>query len=191
MANSIEPWRGRTRSWPVTPLTATMERMFRDFDDFFAMTPTLAGMQDLRPALEVQETDNSYLVTFDVPGVKAEDIDIDVSGTTLTIRGERREQSRPSEGRASYREVRFGSFERTITLPNDVDATKVEAECDNGVLTVMVPKTTASQRQKISVKTGSTLLERAKETLEAGAEKAKEAMGMSKKSSAGERQTQA
>src|SRR5687768_2249544 len=155
MANTLEPWRGRSRgNWPSSPLTSTMERMFRDFDDFFALAPTMTGATNLLPAVEVQETDNSYLVTFDVPGVKTEDIDIDVSGSTLTVRGERREQPRSSEGRASYREVRFGSFERTLTLPNDVDASKVEAECDNGVLTVMVPKTTASQRQKISVKTG-------------------------------------
>jgi HSP20 family protein len=104
------------------------------------------------PALDVTETKDAYNIDVEVPGLKPEDINVTVDQGMLTIQGERR--SEEEKGDRSYHRIerRYGSFRRSITLPRDVDASRVQAKYDNGVLHLEVPKSESSQSKRIEVK---------------------------------------
>ena len=104
------------------------------------------------PALDVSETDTQVIVKAEVPGIKADDIDISLMGDTLTIKGEKREESR--EEREDYHRVerRYGAFQRTLSLPSQVDPDKVKASYKDGVLKVTMEKREESRARSIKVK---------------------------------------
>lgn len=108
------------------------------------------------PALDVTETQDAYHIDVEVPGLRPEDINVTVDQGVLTIQGERR--SEEEKGDRSYHRIerRYGSFRRSISLPRDVDASRIQANYDNGVLRLEVPKTESSQPKRIEVKPGST-----------------------------------
>jgi HSP20 family protein len=109
---------------------------------------------DFVPAVNTREADDAYYIEVDLPGVKKEDISIDVNDNVLTISGERKvEEERKDE--EFYRvESVYGKFERSFTLPEDVDADKIEAEAKDGVLTVKIPKAQVVEKapKKIEIK---------------------------------------
>lgn len=109
--------------------------------------PGIAG-----PSVDLVESDNEIEVHADLPGLKPEEIDIQVSGTTLTIRGERKEE-KEEKGKTYHRvERRTGEFSRSITLPCDVQESKVDAQYADGVLTIKLPKSPAARTHKVKVK---------------------------------------
>ncbi|MEW5733327.1 MAG: Hsp20/alpha crystallin family protein [Thermodesulfobacteriota bacterium] len=105
------------------------------------------------PLLNVTETAERYKVTAELPGIKAQELSITVTGNTLSLSGNRAIAADPE---ASYhrRERKAGAFSRVITLPGDVDAERVSAESKNGVLTILLPKAAAARPRQISVKAG-------------------------------------
>lgn len=107
------------------------------------------------PSIDVKEEDKQYLVHADVPGVKADHIEINMENGILTIKGER--QSEKKEEKENYLRVErsSGSFLRQLSLPEPIDAEKIEAQCQNGVLEIKLPKKTESAGRKIKVKDGS------------------------------------
>ena len=109
---------------------------------------------DFVPAVNTREADDAYYIEVDLPGVKKEEISIDVNDNVLTISGERKiEEERKDE--EFYRvESVYGKFERSFTLPEDVDADKIEAEAKDGVLTVKIPKAQVVEKapKKIEIK---------------------------------------
>lgn len=124
-----------------------INRLF-DFDSL----PESTGLFDrsFSPSLDVVEHDEEFAVTVDLPGVSEKDIDITVANNVLTIRGEKN-QEKEENGRYYRKETWSGSFQRTISLPNTVDADKVEAGMKNGVLTVRLPKREEAKPKRISV----------------------------------------
>jgi HSP20 family protein len=108
-------------------------------------------------ALDVREMPDQFVITASVPGVPPSDIDISVLGDTLRIRGERKEEAEESgDGhRWLLRERRFGSFERTVSLPTSVAADRAVADFKDGVLTVTLPKAEAARARSIPVKSAS------------------------------------
>ena len=106
------------------------------------------------PALDVVESKDAYNIDVEVPGLRPEDINVTVDRGMLTVQGERR--SEEEKGDRSYHRVerRYGSFRRSISLPGDVDASRVQATYDNGVLRLEIPKTAGSQPKRIEVKQG-------------------------------------
>jgi HSP20 family protein len=92
------------------------------------------------------------VVTVEVPGVKADDLDITLEDGLLTIQGERQFTSESSEQQYHRVERRYGSFRRSITLPSQVKADAIEASFDNGVLEVVVPKAEEAKPKKITVR---------------------------------------
>jgi HSP20 family protein len=100
------------------------------------------------PAIDVADNDNAFVVRAEVPGCKAEDIDVSVYGNTLTISGEKKEK----EKGYYYQESTHGSFRREINLPNDVDPDKIEADYKDGVLSVTLPKAEKTKAVKVKVK---------------------------------------
>lgn len=104
--------------------------------------------------LDVNEEGNNYVVTASLPGVKPEDIHIDVLGDTLTIRAETSQENERNQGGYLLRERRRGTIQRSITLPTTLDADNINADYEHGVLTVTLPKSPASTPRRIAVRSG-------------------------------------
>jgi HSP20 family protein len=104
--------------------------------------------------MDVIETDQSCEVVMDLPGVKADEVDIHVENNVLTIRGERREEKEERDERRQFHRVerRFGSFARSVVLPCPVNDAEAAAEFRDGVLKIVLPKTETAKPRKISVK---------------------------------------
>ena len=112
------------------------------------------GQRTWAPALDISERKDAYVVTVEVPGIKPEELDITLEDGLLTIQGERRFTQDSTDQQWHRVERRYGSFRRSITLPSQVQADKIEASFDNGVLEVVVPKAEEARPKKISVRPG-------------------------------------
>jgi HSP20 family protein len=138
---------------PFSYLRHQINRVFDDFwgEPWLARGETFTGFA---PQVDVTETDKEVKVCAEIPGVEAKDIDVSVEDGTLTIRGDKKYEREENE-RGQYRMERsYGSFERTIPLPAEVDEAKAKAEFKNGVLRLTLPKRPGAQsrRKKIPVK---------------------------------------
>ncbi|MFD2419394.1 Hsp20/alpha crystallin family protein [Amycolatopsis pigmentata] len=122
---------------------------FRDFDDLFGQLTRWTNSVTWAPQADVSETDERYLIELDLPGVRREDVTIDLTGDELAITGEIAERER--EGVFHRRTRRTGRFSYRVTLPRDVDGGKVEATMADGVLTVRVPKTENAKPRRIAI----------------------------------------
>jgi HSP20 family protein len=107
------------------------------------------------PALDISERKDAYLVTVELPGVEADDLEITMEDGLLTIQGERQFTSESSSEEQFHRiERRYGAFRRSITLPAQVQAEQIEASFDNGVLQIVVPKMEEAKPKRIQVRPG-------------------------------------
>jgi HSP20 family protein len=153
----MERWRPGRGIIPWRPFRE-LEEMERRFEDILgrpflpAMWRRIPTMEmGWAPAIEVLEKEDKFVVKAELPGMKEEDIDISVVGDTLTIKGERKAESEVKEEDYYCCERSYGSFSRSIALPSSVDAKKIEASYENGVLEVSLPKTPEVKPKKISV----------------------------------------
>jgi len=139
---------------PLREMTTMREMMDRAFDETLFDTPRLWSrrLEGFPLALDVAEDQESYMVKASIPGVDPNDVEVTLTDNTLTIKGEVKEEKDVEESNYHLRERRFGSFTRSVTLPLPVDADKVEATHENGVLSLRLPKTEAVKPKKISVK---------------------------------------
>jgi HSP20 family protein len=133
-----------------------MDRLFDSFLGGFGL-PRLAFPELPRlpmPASDVTETDTAWRVTAELPGMTEKDVELALSGDTLTITGEKRQESTRKEASTTLCERSYGAFARSFLLPEGIDREKIDARFDKGVLTVTLPKTPAAQQQtrKIEVK---------------------------------------
>jgi HSP20 family protein len=103
------------------------------------------------PAVDIRETDDAYWLMFDLPGVKPEDVSIEINNQMLTVSGARTPPVDP--GKALQVERPFGSFLRNLTLPKGVDSDTITADCAQGVLTLKVPKPPIAKPKRISITT--------------------------------------
>lgn len=145
-------------SWSRRNLSPVMmEDVFKDFErivDSF-LKPTYVSTVNFQPSCDVNETNDHYMVSFDMPGVKKEDIKIEVQGNQLVIAGERQRELKAEAGEATLRHERlYGKFERTFALPATINADKIEAQYENGVLSVALPKAEAAKGRTIQIQTG-------------------------------------
>ena len=118
---------------------------------FFSTGSTVEKGKLLTPNCDVTETEDNFLLSFDVPGLKKEDIEIDVTGSTLTISGERMNQHESAEGNVHRIERNFGKFERKFSLPEGSNIDQIQATYDNGVLELSVPKPEIIKPKKIQI----------------------------------------
>ena len=150
--SQLLPERSRTGSsedWsPMSELGQLNERMRRMLEQTFGgMLDEPAGWI---PAVDIEEREDAYVVEAEVPGVKREDVNIEVAGKELTISGEIKERER--EGVIRRRTRRVGRFEFRVALPSEVNPEGVDAKLNDGVLTVRVPKAERAHRRRIEVK---------------------------------------
>ena len=106
------------------------------------------------PALDISERKDAYLVTVELPGVEADDLQVTLEDGLLTIQGERHFAQESSEQQFHRVERRYGAFRRSITLPAHVMAEGIEASADNGVLQILVPKMEEAKPKRIQVRPG-------------------------------------
>ena len=106
------------------------------------------------PALDISERKDAYLVTVELPGVEADDLEITLEDGLLTIQGERHFAHDSSEQQFHRVERRYGAFRRSITLPAQVQAEQIEASFENGVLQIVVPKMEEAKPKRIQVRPG-------------------------------------
>ena len=141
-----EPWE------PLNELEQLTERLRRLFDQTlgFSWPPAPTETGGWSPFVDVEETDDAYVVEAELPGVKREDINIELVGTDLAITGE--VPPRERTGTVKRQGRRTGKFEYRMTLPDQLDADAVDATLADGVLTIRVPKAERAQRRRIEVR---------------------------------------
>ena len=105
------------------------------------------------PAVDVEETADEVTLIAELPGMLEEDVDVDIENNILTVRGEKREEHEEGDEKHRYHvwERRYGSFQRAFTLPRSVQADSIQAEFDNGILTVRMPKTPDAKSRSIQI----------------------------------------
>ncbi len=142
------------RSNPWTALPTLQNRVNRLFDDMF---PEIGqgddmGLMEWRPMVDTYEKDDAIVVNAELPGVNKEDISVDVKNNILTISGERKHEEDVNEDNYFRKERFYGKFQRSFTLPDNVDSEKVDAAYKDGVLEVTIPKTEQGSTKKIEIK---------------------------------------
>jgi HSP20 family protein len=139
----------------LSPLVSRMRELF-GWDPFAEMAPYAGeALAEFQPRFDVKETDNAYVFKADLPGVDEKDLDISLTGNRLTISGKREHEEKRDDERYFAYECSYGSFTRSFTLPEGIDADHVEADMKNGVLMLTVPKRPETQPKKISVGGGA------------------------------------
>jgi HSP20 family protein len=133
---------------PLRELEQATERMRRILDETFGW-PWLGERAAWSPLVDIEETDDAYVIEAELPSVKREDVNIELVGNDLQITGEIKERERT--GTVQRRTRRSGRFAYRVTLPTRVDADKIDANLADGVLTVRVPKSERDQRRRIEI----------------------------------------
>ena len=127
---------------------------FMMFDDLFAPGPSAGSVAGWQPAVDIHETGEAAFLQMEVPGIKSEQISIEVDGRHLTVRGEKAAAADGEGCSICHRERRYGQFERTFELGFQVDRDRIEAACEQGVLTIRLPKSEAAKARRIEVRAG-------------------------------------
>lgn len=154
-------WGSDTKSGPLgateAPLSTLQREMNQLFDSFFGSTGlSPAAFSGLwtgdGPKVDVTESDKAVEVTAELPGLNEADVDVELSEHSLRIRGHKKDERTESGHRFHRVERTFGEFERVIPLPVAIERDKVDATFKAGVLTIKLPKSTASDQQKIAIR---------------------------------------
>lgn len=136
---------------PAREMMTLREAMSHLFDDAYTRPLTLMDGWSV-PAVDMYQTDDDVVVKASLPGFKAEEVQINITGEILTLRGEMRHEEEKNDKAWHIREQRWGSFERALALPTDVISDKAKAEFENGILTITLPKAEEVKPKTITVK---------------------------------------
>jgi HSP20 family protein len=144
-----------TRYDPLNEMVSLRSAMDRLFEDSFVSPLTWrtigGGNESLTPPIDVHETPDELVVTAALPGMKADDVEITMTGQTLTLRGEFKADDEVTKDQYLYRERRFGSFSRTLQLPVRVQGDRAQATFADGVLTLSIPKAEEVKPRQIRI----------------------------------------
>ncbi len=151
---SLLPWRRERAVAERDPFLALRREVDALFDGFFSEFGEPArALKDFDPRVDIKETDKEIHITAELPGVEEKDIDVSVSGDTVTIKGEKHEE-KEEKGEDRHRiERSYGAFRRSFSLPCEIDADKAGASFKKGVLSLTLPKNgVAAKSKKIAIK---------------------------------------
>jgi len=148
----MNPLVKRTNRWidPFDLVTDLQDDMNHLFSSTLHRGPQ-SSFGEFFPSLEVKEDENQFSLHLDIPGMERKDLDISVVGNTLTVKGERKEEENKKGKGYFYSERRYGSFQRSVELPAEVDADKVAASYKEGVLELTLPKSEKARPKQIKV----------------------------------------
>jgi HSP20 family protein len=140
-------------TWRFRSPFEELERMRRQMDLLLedVRAPFQRGHAGVFPLINLTEDKNNYYIRAELPGVKADELDIQAVGNNLAISGERKIEAEEEGAKYHRREREAGKFSRLIGLPGDIDPNKVEAKLENGILTVVVAKAEAAKPKQITV----------------------------------------
>ena len=140
------PWK------PLGELASFRGEMDKLWDRFFGERPFAKLFErEWGPSVDISETKNNLVVKADLPGLEAKDVDVDISGDILTIKGEKAKEEK--KGQDDYYCERYcGAFQRSLRLPVEVQIDKAKATFDKGVLKIMLPKSEEAMKKKIEIK---------------------------------------
>jgi HSP20 family protein len=139
------------------PFMSLQRQIDRLFDDFTRGFPVFSGggAGEMLPSVDVTETDKQIEITAELPGLEEKDVQVNFADNVLTIRGEKKAEKEEKDKTYRLVERSYGSFVRSLELPDGVDANTIKASIDKGVLKVTVPKPAPAQVKKIDVKTAA------------------------------------
>ena len=147
------PWRPFSE---LSRMEREMERMFGDFFGRpllgFKWPERLREIGVREPAIEVYEEKDDVVVKAEIPGIKKEELDVNVTDDLLTIKGEKKKEEEVKEKGYYYSERSYGSFERSVQIPRAVHADKARASFKDGILEVRLPKTEEAKRKEVKLK---------------------------------------
>ena len=146
---TMQRWRPGRRLLPSLGDIYELQHRMEDFWPGFGRITF--GTEGLMPVVDFYEKDGNYVIKAELPGMKEEDVDVSVTGDRLTIKGEKKAETEVKEDDYYRSERSYGMFTRSIDLPPDIDTEKIEANYENGVLEVSIPKTPEFKSKKISV----------------------------------------
>ena len=157
---ALIPWKNKQQESergglaPMMTLRGEMERLFDAFlrDSFAGLNWPTWGSDKWSPAIDVAENDKELTVRAELPGIDPKDLEVTVTGNQLVLSGEKKETSEHKEKDFFQSETRYGSFRRTVVLPEGIDAENVDAQYSNGVLTLRLRKTAPAAGKRIEVK---------------------------------------
>ena len=155
---SLVPFRPRSGLVPsdINVFGTLHREIDRLFDEFTRGTLEAAGpaQVNLVPSMDVTETDKEIVIAAEMPGLERKDVDISIEDDVLTIRGEKKVETKKDDKDKNYHisERSYGMFYRALQLPPGVDPSKVQATVSNGVLKITIPKPARSEPKKIEVK---------------------------------------
>jgi HSP20 family protein len=134
-------------------MTSLRDAMDRLFEDSFVRAPRLwPGIGEWELPIDMHQTANDVIVKTSLSGFKPEEVDISVSGDTLTIKGEHKEEEEIKEENYFYKERRYGKLSRSVLIPVQVKSDKAEAVFEDGILTLTMPKAEEVKPKQIKVK---------------------------------------
>jgi HSP20 family protein len=140
-----------TRWEPQRGLTTLQDQINHLFSNSFDRTSEEGSLSAWAPAVDIYETEHELVVKADLPDIDPKDLDIRVENNILTIRGERKFEKQVNEDKYLRVERSYGSFARSFTLANTVDAEAIKADYQNGVLTLTIPKREEAKPKQIKV----------------------------------------
>lgn len=147
--------KGLTPYWPVPRWQSSWDRLFEEPFGFGGwLAPRESVFADWMPAVNVYDEKNHLVVKADLPGMKKDEIKVFVTGSSLNITGERKDEREEKTAKMYRSERYFGRFHRSIMLPEPVNVAKIEAHYKDGILTVICPKTESAVRKEVQIKVG-------------------------------------
>jgi HSP20 family protein len=144
---ALVPWK------PFDELTSFRREMDRLWDRFFSERPALDMLEKgWEPTIDITETKSDLIVKAELPGIDPKEIDISLTGDTLTIRGEKQQEKEEKEENYYRIERSYGIFSRTIKLPVSVQNDRIKASYQHGVLKITLPKSKEAKQKQIKIK---------------------------------------
>lgn len=149
---AITKWKRDEKSDPWNDFRSLQ----KEINDLFDLdhSPSSTGLFDrsVSPPMDVVEKEHEFDITFELPGLEQEDVEISVAANVLTIKGEKKEEKEAGDGKYYRKESWSGSFQRTLSLPATADSEKIDAQLKNGVLNITIPVKPEAKPKQIAVK---------------------------------------
>jgi HSP20 family protein len=153
--NNLTPFRNRSRWSPFDELNSLQREISQLFDSMSSPASNSSLLtQGFAPPCDIEEDDGSYVASFDMPGMDKDNIHIEVNGNELLISGERMEEKKEDKKNRHVSERYYGRIQRSLTLPQSVNAESIEAQYKDGVLKLVLPKSESAKPRRIEIKEG-------------------------------------
>lgn len=138
--------------WSPGLFPRSLGRLFDELSREVGPVERAGAAQMVAPAVEIAEDENAYTVTAELPGVKKDDVHVEMSEGVLSVRGEKKSEREEKKEQRRYVERSYGTFSRSFTLPRDANPDQIDASFKDGILTITIPKTEAAKPRTINIK---------------------------------------